>query len=280
MFYSPRSEKDLVKILKDIDDNTYIIAGGTDLIIKLRNKKAIDYSILDITKLKEWKNIREDEKNIYIGSLVTMTELCESDLICEKLPALYWAAHELGSTQIRNKATIGGNISNASQSADTLLSLYAYDSEIKIVNGDSEEVVVSIEDFVTGREKTILKKDEAVKEIIIKKDDRMSTFQKVGSRKAVTISKVSCAVSLKIKDEIVNEVRVFLGAVGVKPVRANLIEEVLLNKSLNEIDLELLYDASFNQVEMAIPTRASKYYKRVAIEGLMEEILGDLINYG
>ncbi|RVU55354.1 FAD binding domain-containing protein [Anaerosphaera multitolerans] len=278
MFYAPKSEEELIDVLKVADDNTYIIAGGTDLIIKLKNKKIVDFSVIDITKINLWKNIVEDEENIYIGSLITMTELCNSELIKTKLPALYRAAYELGSTQIRNKATIGGNISNASQSADTLLALYAYDAKVKIIKGDGKERLVNIEDFITGREKTILTKDEAVKEIIIKKEDAVSTFRKVGSRKAVTISKVSCALKTEIDERgKVKGIKIFLGAVGVKPVRADLIEKVFLNNSLKEINFDLLVDASFNQIEKAIPNRVSKYYKRVAIEGLMEEVLGDLI---
>ena len=204
-----------------------------------------------------------------------MTSLYRSEIVKTKLKAIYKAAYELGSDQIRNRATIGGNVANASQSADVMLALFAYDAKVKIFTKDDEKIV-DIRDFVIGREKTILNQDELISEIIVPKKDRISAFRKVGSRIAVTISKVSCAIDMAVKDEKVSDISVYLGAVGVKPTNAKLIEEYFLNKKLSEIELSKLQDIAYKEIELAIPTRESKYYKRVAIEGLIEDILGDL----
>lgn len=275
MFYSPRDENALKEILCHKKENDFVIAGGTDLIIHIKNNKITDYGIIDLTKLNDWKYIKEDENNVYIGALVTMTQLYNHEIIQDKLKSIYRSAYELGSDQIRNRATIGGNVANASQSADVMLSLFSYDAKIKIFTIDSEKIV-DIRDFVIGREKTVLAHNEIIKEIIVPKKNRISAFRKVGSRIAVTISKISCSIDLSLEDKKVSYISVYLGAVGIKPTRAKLIEEFFLNKTLDEIELEKLQDLAFEEIELAIPNRESKYYKRIAIKGLMEDILGDL----
>ena len=90
---------------------------------------------------------------------------------------------------------------------------------------------------------------------------------------------MSCAVELLKKDELVENIRVFLGAVGIKPVRAELLEAEFSGKKLSDVSIDRLREAAFNEVEKAIPTRDSRFYKRVAIEGLIEEVLGDLMRY-
>lgn len=276
MFYSPKDIDSLKKMLRDDLENTYIIGGGTDLIISLRSKKITDYSIIDITKLSEIKGIWEDDDKVYIGALTTMTEIAESTIAYEKLRALREAAFNLGSEIIRNKATIGGNIANAAQCADTVLALFAYDADIVLL-GPDEERTVPISELVVGRNKTTLKANEIIAMIVVKKEDRISAFQKLGSRKAVTISKISCAADLLMKDGLINSADIFLGAVGVRPVRAELLEAEFQGKSIDKIEFKKIQKLAYEEIERAIPDRTSKYYKRIAIQSLMEDLLKDLI---
>lgn len=113
MFYAPKSYNELRPLLADKDDNTFFIAGRTDLIIKLENSKLTDYNIIDLTKISEWAGVSELDDYICIGALTTASELCESEIIKSKYSALYLSAYELGSELIRNRATLGGNIGNA-----------------------------------------------------------------------------------------------------------------------------------------------------------------------
>lgn len=276
MIISPKNKSELIESLKSASENTFLLAGGTDLIIKLNNSKITDYNLIDITKIDEFKNIEEDEKYLKIGALVTMTDILESKIIKRDYKALYRASYELGSTIIRNRATIGGNICNASQSADCSLVLFAYSAKVNILSKDGEERLVDISDFVTGREKTILKPSEAVTEILIPKRKSISTFVKVGARKAVTISKLSCAIDAVVEDSRLKGVKFFLGAVGVKPVEAVELREYLEGKSLDEIDREEIDKIGFNEVQNAIPNRPSRFYKREAIQGLIEDLLVEL----
>lgn len=277
MIYSPKTKDELIELIKIKDNNTYFIAGGTDIIIKIKNKKLTDYNIIDLTKMSEFAKIEENDSTVSIGSIVTMTELTESELIKKYFHSVYQAAYHLGSEQIRNLATVGGNLANASQSADVLLALYSLNAKIKILNSLGEEKIIPIEELILGREKTSLADDEVIESIILeKKDNQITGFCKIGSRKAVTISKISCAVNLIVKDSEISNPTVYLGAVGVVPTRAKLIEEYLSSVLTSEIDLKKLQELASEEVDLAIPTRESRHYKRVAIKGLMDDLLQDL----
>lgn len=276
MFYSPKDADSLKKLLGDDLENTYIIGAGTDLIISLRNKKITDYSIIDITKLSEFKGIWEDDEYVYIGALTTMTEIAESELIHKELRALREAAFNLGSEIIRNKATIGGNIANAAQCADTVLALFSYNANIVLL-GPEKERTIPIDELVIGRNQTTIASNEIIAKIVVEKKNRISAFQKLGSRKAVTISKISCAADLLMKEGLIDKVNIFLGAVGVRPVRAELLEAEFKGKAIDEIELETIQKLAYDEIELAIPDRSSKYYKRIAIQSLMKDLLKDLI---
>lgn len=276
-FVAPKDMDELCKSLKEKDENTYVIAGGTDLIIHFSKKNIFDFNIIDITKLQELKNITETEFEIYIGSCVTMTEIENSPVLREHVKALTQAAYSLGSQQIRNAATIGGNVANASQSGDTLPVLFAFDAHVEIINSSGEMRVKKIDEVVEGLEKNNLNIDEIITRIIIKKTPSQSAFSKVGSREAVTISKINCCAKINLNNNvIIGEPIIYLGAVGPKPIRAKLVEQEISDKNIEDISINELNDAIFAQIESAIPNRSSKHYKKIAAEGLLDDILNKL----
>ncbi len=275
-FQAPNTIEELCSALKNKDNNTYAIAGGTDLIIHFNKKNIFGYNIIDLTKLKEFKEINETDEEITIGSCVTMTEIENNPLINMHVPALIDAVYNLGSQQIRNKATIGGNVANSSQSGDTIPVLFAYDANVEIINSLGNRRIDKIENVVEGLEKNNLNSNEVITKIIIKKTNAQSAFSKIGSRKAVTISKLNCCVKIKINNNIIEDSVVYLGAVGPKPIRAKFIEEKILNKNINDIVSADIHDAIYTEIENAIPNRTSKYYKKSAAEGLIDDILNKL----
>lgn len=276
-FEAPNTIEELCSALRNKNKNTYVIAGGTDLIIHFNKKGIFGYEIIDITKLKELKEINETENEIIIGSAVTMTEIENSPLINKYVPALIDSAYNLGSQQIRNRATIGGNVANSSQSGDTIPVLFAYDANVEIINSSGTRRIDKIENVVEGLEKNSLNDDEVITNIIIKKTNSKSAFSKVGSRKTVTISKLNCCIKIDTSDDmVINNSVVYLGAVGPKPIRAKFIEEKLLNKNVNDIASADVHDAIYLQIEEAIPNRSSKHYKKSAAEGLVDDILNKL----
>lgn len=276
MFVMPRSLDELTAALKGKDRNTYFCAGGTDLVIHLRKQKEFHYSLIDLTHIPELSEIREREECVEIGAAVTMTELEQSPVIQKHIPALARAASMVGSTQIRNRATLGGNIANASQSSDTTPVLLAYGALAEILDENGNRSLRLVDDFVKGLEKTTLKNNEVIVKFIVKKQDVLSGFAKVGARKAVTISKINACICTSIKDGCMRNPVVYLGAVGAKAGRARLIEKSLEGFCLDSSEEEQVRDAVYAQIEENIPDRPSKHYKKSAAFGVIAEILEDL----
>lgn len=276
MFSAPANERELQEALGNMDERTYLIAGGTDLLIHLQNRKERGCSFIDLTKVQEFKGIREDAEWISVGALVTMTELCSSSLVREELQALYLAAYHLGSEQIRNRATVGGAIANASQSSDCSVVLFAYGALVEILDARGERKRIPMDQFIVGREKNSLQKGEVVSRIFIPRQPRKSMFAKVGARKAVTIAKINCAMDLSMEQEKIGKASIYLGAVGVRPVEAKLLEAYFTGKKISELSLQEVQDLGRQEVEKAIPTRPSRFYKRVAVQGLLEDMIGAL----
>lgn len=275
-FYIPKTQKELAEALGKKDENTYLCAGGTDLVIHLRSQKKFHYSLIDLTHVEELKKIEETEGEIWIGSGVTMTELEKSPVIQKYMPGLAKAASMVGSTQIRNRATIGGNIANASQSSDTMPVLFAYETEALVLNELGEEKRYLLDDLIEGLERNRLKEKEVLTRFIVKKDSSISGFSKVGSRKAVTISKINGCVKTVLKEDMLTQVIVYLGAVGAKAARAGYIERALEGQKLEEIDFGSLKKAVYAQIEANIPNRSSKHYKKSAAFGVLDTILEEL----
>lgn len=274
----PETIEELIICLNQMDENCHICAGATDLMIKLRKMKMKDWSVLDITGVPDLQKIEEKEKRLSIGACVTMTKIEEHQVVCQKVPALAKAASMVGSTQIRNRATLGGNIANASQSADTVPVLMAYDAEAVILNQEGEIYRIPVQKLIVAREKTLLKKGEVIVAIEIPCEERISGFSKVGSRKAVTISKINgCMTYYLDQNGAIEEPRLFLGAAGVKASEAKVIEEALTGKKPEQISIEMLREPMEQQMEINIGNRPSKHYKKIAALGVMDDILQQCI---
>lgn len=275
-FIVPTNLEELSHVLKNKNDKTYVLAGGTDLIIKFIKEEIHDFNIINISKLKELTDIKISDDRIKIGPCVTMTQIENNEELKRHIPALSHAATSVGSTQIRNKATIGGNIANASQCGDTIPVLFAYDAKLKILNSSNEYRYEKVRDFILGINKTKLKSDEAIIGIEIQKTKSVSSFSKIGSRKTVTIAKINCCGKFNISDDgLIEEGQIYLGSVGVKPIKADLIEQALIGKKVNSINKKTK-DAINEQIEKAIPDRSSKHYKKVAAIGVIEDMLNNI----
>lgn len=279
-FFSPKTLEELTLALKEKDENTYFCAGGTDLVIHLKAKQKFHYSLIDLTHLEEIKKIEETEDEIIIGAGVTMTELEESPVILKYMPALSKAASMVGSTQIRNRATVGGNVANASQSSDTTPVLFTYKAEMVTINEKGEKKRCLADDLIEGLEKNRLDDKEVIIQFIVKKSENISGFWKVGARKAVTISKINGCVKADLQDGILRNVIVYLGAVGPKAAEAPYIENALEGKALSQIDKKAVKEAVYEQIEANIPNRSSKHYKKSAAFGVIDSILEELNKEG
>lgn len=278
IFTAPKSLDELKTALSKKTHNTYIVAGGTDLAVGMNKNKIYDFSLIDITKIKELKKIEYKDDLIEIGSCVRMVDLEDNEIINKYVPSLSKAASCIGSTQIRNLATIGGNIANAAQCADTVAVLFAFDAEVEIINSIGEIRKELVYDVIQGIGQTTLKDDEVIIKVIVKGQEanEYSSFSKIGARKTVTISKINACIKLALNDNKITYSRVYIGSIGVKAVRSLLIENALNNKVFNEELKEKILELGSKQVLDSIPKRKSKDYKKIAVKGILDDIFCDI----
>lgn len=279
---TPKNNTELAEALKQVTPKSKILGGGTDLVILLNKDEIEPDLIIDMTANKELNYIKEEDGDIYIGATTTITEIHDSELINEKARCLAKACEKFGSTQIRNKATIGGNIANASPAGDTLPALKALDAEVSIINSKGEVRTLPLGDVLVGPGKNALNVDEAVIGVKFPAHAKpwISTFAKLGTRTAVTISRISLAVNV-VYDETtntINDAKIALGAVGKAAFRAAKLEEELKGKVVNK-ELRAKFAEKLSEViQESIPGRASLPYKKEAIKGVAYQAFEDLFS--
>lgn len=228
--------------------NMVVVAGGTDILVRLYDvfEKPC---LLVLNGISPLKKITLHDTYISIGPLVTFTEIEESVILRKCAIQLCQAASIAGSVQIRNRATIGGNIANASPAGDLIPPLFALGAKLELSSQKSKRMV-AIEDFFTGPGKTILKVSELITGIKIPKGKNLGFFLRLGTRKALAISKVSVAANFLMKAGKIIEIRIALGAVAPTVIRAKNAEEILTGAILN---MELIDKATIAVIDEARP---------------------------
>lgn len=228
-YHKPGTESELTDMLAKVEDYC-LLAGGTDVMVKMKEKLISPTNMVDVGGIETLKGIRENDKTIWIGSLTTHREIMDSELLNKKVGVLCDAAGEVGSPQIRNVGTIGGNIGNASPAADTVPVLLALDGKVQI-NGSVPEQL-ALDKLFSGPGKTTLKKGQYVAGIEIAKlgIGEGAAFAKYGKRRALACSIVNGAVWVRVQNGIIVEARIALGAVAPTPVRLYDVEKWLVGR--------------------------------------------------
>ena len=265
----PKTIEEACNLFWKAEGKAKIIAGGTDLVIGLRNGDQRTQSIIDITRIEELRKIEEMDGTLSIGAAVTHSEISSSPLVKKYGRVLSDAASEIGSPQIRNLGTIGGNIINASPSADTIPPLMVLNAMGKVVSKEGKKQVPLSQLFI-GPYKTKLKPHELLVQIIFPKlpPDIRTSYVRLVRREAMAIARMSVAVILQIEKNRIEDIRISVGSVTPTPQRMLETEAFLKGKSPHG---ELLQKASFKISEAMIQQsgiRPSTSYKRPVIEAL------------
>ena len=260
----------------------HILAGGTDLLVNLYKESPrlphFDY-LLDISNIPELKIINLINNFIEIGPLVTHSRLIDDSLVREYFPILVTAAQTIGSTQIRNRGTIGGNILNASPAADLLPPLIALRAEVELTSREGKRVL-PLEEFLSGPYKTKLQADELLTKIKIPLlgDNYYTDFQKIGRRKALSIARLSLALVTKIDEEsIFQDARVVPGSATPYPQSLPETEKAINSKSILNIDLEEISKTISKEMVSITGERWSTPYKKPTIAVLIKRALDKII---
>jgi carbon-monoxide dehydrogenase medium subunit len=215
--------------------------------------------------------VRDD--TLRIGVLETMTAIAENELVRKYALCLRTAAANLGSWQIRNRATIGGNIANASPAADTPPALAALDAAAVVVSPrGSREVPVS--GAFSAANRSVLEKDEVITELRIPLTPRrVSAFGKIGSRREVSIARLNLALAISAEEPVPASVRVFAGTLGKALLRCPGAEAAVQREESPDHIRDGFCAALAAAVETAIPGRSTLPYKRQAVRALGEDVL-------
>lgn len=278
--YFPNSMKEVLDLLY-INKNAIILGGGTDLVLQLLRREKEAQVIVGLDKLEELKEIREEEDSIFIGSMVTFTTLAESNKIKNYFQNIYQCAKAMGSPQIRNMATAGGNIINAGSAADIIPCLMSLEGEL-IFSSFEGERRININRYFMNYSIEKIKAGEVLKGIMLHKAPTLKGFYKLGKRNSLAIARLSSSVSVEVSQGRVIDIKVALGAVGRFPIRAIEYEHWAVDKNLEELVSEEGMLLLSKAVENSIPGRKTLSFKREAVKGVFKEAYGralDNVNY-
>lgn len=234
-YYNPKSIQALVDTLGGLHSYA-LLAGGTDLLVKMKEKllRPMPEAVVDINGIDALHEITDEDDYLWIGALVRHTALTESALVNKKALILAEAAGQVGSPQIRNRGTVGGNICNASPAADTVPALLVLDAKVKIASeGGFQEMPLA--DVFQGPGRTCLLPGQFISQIKVQqiKPDEGAAFLKFGKRKALAIAIINCAAWVKIADGIISDTRIAFGSVAPTPIRLYELEKWLIGKPAN-----------------------------------------------
>ena len=259
-YFEPATLGEAVALLGRYQGRAQPLAGGTDLLVEIKEQLRRADCVVNIKRIPGISALRfSPDAGLQIGALVTAREIELSQFILKHYISLAQAARELGSIQVRNRATIIGNVCRASPSADTLPPLIA-DGAIAKIYGPGGERSVLLEEFFEGPGKTSLKADELVTEIVVPPPPPHTgkVYIKHGRRKAMELATVGVAVSLTLD----SDVRIVLGAVAPTPIRAGRAEALLRGKTLNDELIQKAAQAAEDESRPISNVRASAGYRR------------------
>jgi carbon-monoxide dehydrogenase medium subunit len=270
----PTSIQEACEILKK-SSNAKVIAGGTDLLVNMKKKVIIADTLVSLDKIGELKDVSfSGESGITLGSMVRIADIAASPQIKEKYPILAVAAGKLGSPQVRNRATIGGNVCSARPAADTIGPLMAYEATARIAgpSGVREEAIGKI---FKGPGQTTLARDEFLAAITIKAWNKNTggSYIKYGIRRAMEIALVSITSLLSIENGACRTARVVLGAVGPTFIRCPVTEEFLTGKTITEEIAQQAGMLAMNACTPITDVRASADYRRQLVRALVKRSL-------
>lgn len=269
-YTKPSNLADAISALREYDD-AFLLAGGTDLLVGMKNNSLKPQYIIDLKGIPNMDSF-ECENGWKFGSLTTIRDIEVSKSIREKMPYLYQASACLASVQIRNRATLGGNLCNASPAADMATMFLAMDSQIKIVSIDNEKVV-GLDKFFTGPNSTILNRGEVLTEIIVPREVEQfkGLYMKFGPRKAMDIGMVNVAILLHTDSEgrLCEKIRIALGAVAPTPIRAKQAEDLLNGQALDFDLINQAAEVASGETNPISDFRASADYRRELVRTLV-----------
>ena len=275
-YHQPQSLDEASALLAEIGTQASIIAGGTDLLVEIKEELRKPLHVVDIKKLPGLSDLSFDaSEGLRFGALVTARQIETWAPVIEHYPNLRTAVSLLGSIQVRNRATVVGNVCRASPSADTIPPLVADGASLAVYNRTGERTI-AIEEFFTGPGRTVLAPGDIVTGISVPPPQPASgrAYIKHGRRKAMELATVGVAVSLDRDGDTCREIRIALGAVAPTPIRARNAEALSRGRALDLSAIAAIADAAMAESTPISNVRASADYRREMVGVLTRRAIG------
>jgi carbon-monoxide dehydrogenase medium subunit len=279
-YIRPGDMEDAIAALQ-ANDEPYLLAGGTDLLIGMKTRAVQPKCLIDLKGIPDLDGIEYDD-GFKLGALTTVRDVEVSPLIREKIPALSEAAGTLGSIQIRNRATIGGNLCHGSPAADMAAILLAMNCEVKIATGNGARTI-GLDQFFIAPNRTALQPNEILGQLIIPKEIEQfkGIYLKHGPRKAMDIGMVNIAILLDADagSGLCNQIMIALGAVAPRPIRAKKAEALLNGNKLKPESIQKAAEAAAGEATPITDFRASAGYRKDLVENLVARGIHQILEF-
>ena len=280
-YYQPESLEEAFGLKKTIPDSLFV-SGGTDLMVRINKKELRPSALISLRSIPGLTGI-ENSKIIRIGAMTSISALCKNQLLCEKYPVLIQAAKELGSVQIRNVATIGGNLCNGSPAADMAPPLLVLEAKVRLQSARKSRDL-PLEKFFRGPGKTDLSPEEILTDILLEPPGQNSNtvFLKKG-RTRMDLAVASVAALIQKKGNRCLKARIAAGSVAPVPMRLLKVEALLKGATLSQELLEAAQQLASQCVCPISDVRSTADYRyhlvgvlvKRALEKLQGKDLGD-----
>lgn len=254
-----------VELLHNAGTGVQILAGGTDLIVDLRERRVLPATLIDISEVEELAAIRVEDDAIHIGGCATIASIGRHEAIGREFPALASAISSFADMLTRNKATLGGNVANASPGADLVVPLLALDASVVLAKHHDSRTL-RLDQFLRGPRTTAIQPGELLVEVIVPRGAPAGqVYEKLGLKHGGTIAVVSSAVMLDASGDQVGRPRIALGAVAPRPFRSRNAEALLEGAAFGDQLADQAADLAAGSATPITDVRGSAEYRRAMV---------------
>ena len=278
-FKQPQSISEAIKDLQDAPKPVIPIAGGTDLLLDMRQgRHAPVHTLIDMTGIAEMNAIEIREQSLFIGAAVPVNRILQNPLVNQHAQALIEACSLIAGPQVRNTATLGGNVAHALPAADGTIALTALDTQAEVASPSGLRKVPFVDLFAGPGKSAIDKQAELISGFYIPliDQDQASCFNRIMRPQGVALPILNCAVWVYREADIISDIRVAVGPGGPTPFRATSTENVLRGKAYTEETIEKAIQNLLEQAKFRTsPRRATADYRRYVVTGLFRDTLSE-----
>jgi carbon-monoxide dehydrogenase medium subunit len=259
--YKPTTLNDAFAFLIEHGDDAAVLAGGTDLLVDLRVQRRNEHHLVSLANITELRGITNTNNGVTIGAATTLNDLLKSDVIQHNYPAIIEATQVMGSNQIRNTGTIGGNIASAVPSADLPPVLLVLSAEVVLASQNGERTVPICE-FFQGVRKTCVAIGEIVKSISLPNPKGSAVYERFDLRQGNSLAVAAVAANITMEDNTITDAKVALGAVAPTPGIVGGVNDILVGNRVSDSLIGEVAQLSMRAANPITDLRGSAQYRR------------------